>query len=288
MFQVYADVALARLPAGIPLYINGGCGLNCDWNAKWQELGHFSSVFVPPCTDDSGSAIGTAIDALASATGDPRIEWDVYSGLEFDHDCDPDAGRWARRRADDAEVAAAIAEGRIFAWVQGRWEIGPRALCNRSLLAEPFSTDTRDRLNEIKQREGYRPIAPVCRLEDAGRLFDDGFEDPYMLFFRRVVSDDLGAVTHVDGSARAQTVSQQTNPRMHRLLSAFAERTGAGVMCNTSLNFSRMGFINRMSSLVQYCEQRGIHDMVVGDTWYQRLPGREVIAAGRERDPAAV
>ncbi len=278
MFEVYRDAALEHLPAGIPLHISGGCGLNCDWNAKWRELGHFSSVFVPPCTDDSGSALGTAIDALAAATGDPYIDWDVYSGLDFIWDREPGPARWKRRTADDADLAEAIASGRVVAWVQGRWEIGPRALCNRSLLAEPFSAGTRDRLNEIKQREGYRPIAPVCRSEDAGRLFADGFEDPYMLYFQRVASGDLGAVTHVDGSARVQTVTPRANQRMYDLLSAFAARTGVGVMCNTSLNFSSFGFINRMSNLIQYCQQRGISDMVVGDAWYERVPEREVIS----------
>jgi len=282
MFEVFADAARAHLPAGIPLYISGGCGLNCDWNAKWRDLGHFSSVFVPPCTDDSGSALGTAIDALAAATGDPRIEWDVYSGREFGWDMEPDSAVWARRNLDNAAVAEALARGRVFAWVQGRWEIGPRALGNRSLLAEPFRPETRDRLNEIKQREGYRPIAPCCRIEDVGKLFDSDFEDPYMLYFRRVVSRDLGAVTHVDGSARVQTVSRSGNARLHELLSAFAARTGVGVLCNTSLNFKGFGFINRMSNLVQYCETRGrklgwapgISDMVVGDAWFQRIEER--------------
>jgi hydroxymethyl cephem carbamoyltransferase len=269
-FEVFADAARKHLPAGIPLYISGGCGLNCDWNAKWRELGHFSSVFVPPCTDDSGSALGTAIDALALATGDPHIEWDVYSGREFKWDMEPDPAVWTRRRLDHAALAEAIAGGRVCAWVQGRWEIGPRALGNRSLLAEPFSAQTRDRLNEIKQREDYRPIAPICRIEDTGKLFDRDFEDPYMLYFRRVVSQDLGAVTHVDGSARVQTVSKDTNPRIHDLLSAFAARTGVGVLCNTSLNFKGFGFINRMSNLVPYCERRGVNDFVVGDSWFQR------------------
>ena len=172
-------------------------------------------------------------------------------------------------RAPSAGSSGALADGRIFAWVQGRWEIGPRALGNRSILAEPFDPRTRDRLNEIKQREGYRPIAPCCRVEDLTDAYRDGFEDPYMLYFKRARRTDLGAVTHVDGTARVQTVSAGTNPRLHGLLSAFAERRGIGVLCNTSLNFKGFGFINRMSDLAHYCEQRGIADMVVGDRWWQ-------------------
>jgi hydroxymethyl cephem carbamoyltransferase len=273
IFEVYADVARAELPAGIPLHIAGGCGLNCDWNVGWRRLGHFSSVFVPPCANDSGSALGTAIDAHFRMTGEAHIEWDVYSGLEFERDREPDPAGWERRPLENAAVAESLADGRVFAWVQGRWEIGPRALGNRSLLAEPFSPEMNVRLNQIKQREGFRPIAPCCRVEDLGDVFDDDFEDPYMLYFRMVTSKDLGAVTHVDGTARCQTVTKDQNTRLHDLLSAFKDRAGVGALCNTSLNFKAFGFINRMSDLTKYCEERGIDDMVVDDVWFRRASG---------------
>lgn len=272
VFAMYADAATSLLPAGLPLRISGGCGLNCEWNRRWTELGHFSSVFVPPCPNDSGSAIGTAIDAQTALTGDPYIGWDAYRGIAMRHDAEPDPAGWSARPADPPALAEALEAGRIVAWVQGRSEIGPRALGNRSLLAEPFRAATRDRLNEVKQREEYRPIAPVCRLEDAGRIFDIASPDPHMLYFRHVTDERLGAVTHVDGTARAQTVTARENPRLHELLSAFAERTGLGVLCNTSLNFKGYGFINRVSDLVVYCDERGIDDFVVDQTWYTRRP----------------
>lgn len=276
IFRSFAEVATTQIPAGTPLLVAGGCGLNCDWNAQWARLGHFSSVFVAPCTNDSGSAIGTAIDALTTLTGDPHIDWSVYSGLDFVHDAEPDPARWWSRRLSYPILAKVLAAGRIVAWVQGRWEIGPRALGNRSILAEPFSPATRDRLNAIKQREDYRPIAPCCRVEDLTTAFHEDFEDPYMLYFRHVrESSALRAVTHVDGSARVQTVTVTDNKWLHRLLSAFAGERGVGVLCNTSLNFNGHGFINRMSDLVRYCEARGIVDMVVGESWYQRQPGMD-------------
>jgi hydroxymethyl cephem carbamoyltransferase len=237
----------------------------------WRESGYFSSVFVPPCANDSGSTLGTALDALHAVTGDPRVDWDVYCGLEFEWDSDPNPQWWQRRPLELAPLADALADGRVVAWVQGRWEMGPRALGNRSLLADPFNPRTRDRLNEIKQREGYRPIAPVCRIEDAGKVFDTDFHDPYMLYFRTVTSPDLGAVTHVDGSARAQTVTKESNKPLHNLLSVFGERHGVGVLCNTSLNYKHKGFINRMSDLFDYCQTRGIPEMVVGNTWFRRF-----------------
>jgi hydroxymethyl cephem carbamoyltransferase len=281
IFDMFAEVAVERLPAGTPLRISGGCGLNCDWNAAWRDLGHFSSVFVPPCTNDSGSAIGTAIDAIVHHGGDGRLDWNVYSGLEFEHDTEPDARRWTAQPRDDAALAEALAAGRVVAWVQGRWEIGPRALGNRSLLAEPYSPSTKDRLNDIKKREDYRPIAPCCREQDLAEAFVEDFPDPYMLYFRRVRSPRLGAVTHVDGSARAQSVTPTSNPRLHGLLDAFAARTGLGVLCNTSLNMSGHGFINRMSDLVRYCGARGIADMVVGDRWYRATGARPERGADR-------
>ena len=270
IFERFATAAQAQLPEGLPLHISGGCGLNCDWNRAWRDLGFFSSVFVPPCPNDSGSALGTAIDALGVMTGDPYIDWSVYSGLEFDCDREPNPDVWRSRPLEAGQVAEALAAGRVFAWVQGRWEIGPRALGNRSLLAEPFSASTRERLNEIKQREDYRPIAPVCRVEDLAQAFDVDFEDPYMLYFRRVTDRRLGAVTHVDGSARCQTVHRSDNERLHELLSEVAARSGIGVLCNTSLNFKGYGFINRMSDLAKYCEDHGVDDMVVGDRWFER------------------
>ena len=281
IFDVFRATAERHLPAGIPLHVSGGCGLNCDWNARWRELEHFASVFVPPCTDDSGSALGTGIDALTALSGDPHVDWDVYAGLAFVPDAEPDPEVWEQRELREDALADALAEGAIVAWVQGRWEIGPRALGNRSLLAEPFDPRTRDRLNAIKQREDYRPIAPVCRIEDAARLFSGGgYEDPYMLYFRRVVGQGLGAISHVDRSARVQTVSHATNPALHELLGAFAARHGAGVLCNTSLNFRGHGFINRMSSLVDYCEARGVSDMVVDGRWFhcrrEVVPGRSL------------
>lgn len=276
IFTRFAVAARRELPAGLPLRISGGCGLNCDWNQQWRDLGHFTDVFVSPCPDDSGSVIGTAIDAQAALTGEHHIDWNVYSGLEFITDATPDPSRWHRRRLDHRAVAAALASDRVFAWVQGRWEIGPRALGNRSLLADAQSAASKDRLNHIKQREDYRPIAPAARTEDLASAFDADFEDPYMLYFRRVRDGRLAAVTHVDGSARVQTVSRQTNPALHQLLGAVAKRQGVGVLCNTSLNFSGHGFINRMSDLVAYCEGRGVTDIVVGGDWYEDTCGSGV------------
>ena len=270
LFQRFFDFAKVHLTKGLPLIISGGCGLNCEWNSKWAESGLFSSVFVPPCPNDSGSAIGTAVDAQFFYTGDAKISWNVYAGEEFVDDADPVLHGFRKEPLNYDRVARALADGKVLAWVQGKYEIGPRALGNRSIIAAPFSENTLQRLNSIKMREDYRPIAPVCLEEDAAQLFAQHFPSPHMLYFSKVQTRQLSAVTHVDGSARVQTVSQQDNVKLYELLRAFKRTTDFGVLCNTSLNFNGRGFINRTSDLIEYCTARELDGFVVNDCYYSR------------------
>jgi predicted NodU family carbamoyl transferase len=156
-----------------------------------------------------------------------------------------------------------MADNLILGWVNGKYEIGPRALGNRSILAAPFQESTRVRLNEIKQREQFRPIAPVCLLEDAEKWFGCHHESRYMLFTHRAKTEALAAVTHVNGTARIQTVTSATNKNLHKLLSAFKKRTGYGVLCNTSLNFNGKGFINNINDLDAYVQEHHLDGFVV-------------------------
>lgn len=267
IFEAFYEVARVRLPSSLPLVISGGCGLNCEWNRRWRECGLFSDVFVPPCANDSGSAIGTAADAMVSLGEPCRIDWSVYAGSDFVIDMSRIDG-WTRRPLGLAELAAELEAGTIVAWVRGRYEIGPRALGHRSLLASPLLPDMADRLNAVKGRETYRPIAPICRSEELNIWFDSPAEDPYMLYFAKVRTDALRAVTHVDGTARVQSVRQDQEPVVHGLLTQFHGRTGYGVLCNTSLNYNGTGFINRLSDLLLYCEEKGIRHAVVNDAHY--------------------
>ena len=263
IFDVFYQFARTNLPKKQPLVIEGGCGLNCDWNTKWKDTCLFSDVFVPPVANDSGSAIGTAIDAQFRFTGNPKIEWDVYSGLIFRADGSLDRGKYDIHDMDYDKVADMLANELILGWVSGRYEIGPRALGNRSILAAPFRDSTRIRLNEIKQREQFRPIAPVCLRDDAEKWFGCSHESPYMLFTHRSTTNALAAVTHVNGTARIQTVTSATNKSLHDLLVAFKARTGYGVLCNTSLNFKGKGFINNIVDLGAYAVEHGLDGFVV-------------------------
>ncbi|MCJ2007478.1 carbamoyltransferase C-terminal domain-containing protein [Methylobacterium sp. J-092] len=275
IFEAFHRFAAANLTKGLPLVIAGGCGLNCDWNTKWRETGLFADVFVPPVANDSGSAIGTAIDVQFRRTGNAKIAWDVYSGLDFGAGGAPDPDRYDAYERDDGLVADMLANGLILGWVHGRWEIGPRALGARSILAAPFDDATRIRLNEIKRREQFRPIAPVCLLDDARRWFGCNRESPYMLYTYRATTDALAAVTHVNGTARLQTVTPASNGRLHDLLVAFKARTGFGVLCNTSLNFNGKGCINEMADLDTYTVDNGLDGFVVD--------GRAYLSKGSER-----
>lgn len=263
--------AAESLPSGLPLVVTGGCGLNCDWNTEWIESGLFREVFIPPCANDSGSAIGSAVDAWVQLGGSGQLTWDVYRGAEFVYDLDPAELGWRAQRLDFEKLADRLAAGAVVAWVQGRYEIGPRALGHRSLLASAEQADSHRLLNDVKQRESYRPIAPVCLAEDLGVWFDSADPDPWMVRFRRVRRPDrLPAITHVDGSARVQSVTQNSSTRLDSLLKACRRNTGVGVLCNTSLNFSGSGFINRSSELFHYCDWNGIDHAVIGDGWYQK------------------
>ena len=263
IFDIFYQFAQANMKKRLPLVIVGGCGLNCDWNTKWKETSLFTEIFVPPVANDSGSAIGTAIDAHFHLTGNPKIDWNVYSGLGFITAGSFDLTQYDIYETNDRMIADMLANDLILGWVSGKYEIGPRALGNRSILAAPFQEGTRVRLNEIKQREQFRPIAPVCLEEDAARWFGCDHASPHMLYTYSARTDALAAVTHVNKTARIQTVSCETNRCLYNLLVAFKAHTGYGVLCNTSLNFNGRGFINKIDDLSSYVVKHNLDGFVV-------------------------
>lgn len=270
IFAVFRDFAQRTCdkPA-LPLLIAGGCGLNCEWNARWLESGLFSDVFVPPCCNDSGSAAGTAAHAKYRLTGDAKLSWSVYSGEEFVHDVPLSGGKFHKQNFDYQELARRLQNGSTIAWIEGKYEIGPRALGHRSLLASAHRNDSLERLNQIKGRENYRPIAPIAT-ENALNVFDPPRKSPYMLFFHRVKTDSLPSVTHVDGSTRLQTLCNDDAPHLARLLDATAKLVEDPVLCNTSLNYPRKGFINRASDLLSYAHARDLDGFAVeGEVYWK-------------------
>lgn len=276
-----------ELTAERDLVMAGGVALNCVANGRLAREGIFDRTWIQPAAGDAGSAIGAATWAWHQVLGHDRepsahdgmsgsLLGPLYSGDEIHSELDA-AERPYEQIGDRAELADRVAElldaGGVVGVFQGRAEFGPRALGNRSILADPRSPDMQRTLNlRIKQRESFRPFAPAVLAEHASAWFDIDHESPYMLFTTQVadthlhdpepsdadasdseasvmerlhaVRSDIPAVTHVDGSARVQTVDAERAPGLHRLLSAFHERTGCPVLVNTSFNVRGEPIVN--------------------------------------------
>ncbi|MEU8803605.1 carbamoyltransferase C-terminal domain-containing protein [Spirillospora sp. NPDC048819] len=226
------------------LMLAGGVALNCVANSRLAEAGPYDDVWVQPAAGDAGTALGAALH-LARAGGEPLTpmpgaalgrRWDDREIAER-----LDLAKIPYERPDDlaATVADALARNEIVAWFQGRSEFGPRALGHRSLFAHPGHEGNVERLNDVKGREQFRPIAPMVALDHAPEIFDGPLPSPYMLFVHRVRPgwrERIPAVVHVDGTARIQTVAAEDEPLVARLLEEFRRRTGLPVVVNTSLN----------------------------------------------------
>jgi len=227
------------------LALAGGVALNCVANTRLLAESPFSEIWVQPAAGDSGTALGAALTVAAEAGDDLMPMTTAALGREWSDtqiELALSTARVRYQRPTDIAGAAAeiIAEDGIVAWFQGRAEYGPRALGHRSLLAHPASEDNTERLNDIKGREQFRPVAPMVLSDRAAEIFDRGpIPSPYMLFVHDVAPawrERLQAVTHVDGTARIQTVDAADDPLMASLLTSFDELTGTPVVVNTSLN----------------------------------------------------
>ncbi|BBY43773.1 carbamoyltransferase family protein [Mycolicibacterium celeriflavum] len=226
------------------LCLAGGVALNCVANSKIHSRGGFSNVWIQPAAGDSGTALGAAL-ALAGEAGEPITPMPSAAlGRGFsDDEIAAALTEAAVPHERPAELAAAIgdalADNMLVGWFQGRAEFGPRALGQRSLLADPRRIDNLERLNTVKGREQFRPVAPMVLAEHAAEIFSGGpIPSPYMLFVHDVAAawrDRIPAVTHVDGTARIQTVDR-SQPLLHDTISRFAARTDVPVIVNTSFN----------------------------------------------------
>jgi len=266
--------ALAKETGQRNLCLAGGVALNCVANGKLQRDGNFDNIWVQPAAGDAGGALGAAYAAYHNHLGLPRaanagLDGMVggYLGPEFSQSqiaAELGAAGAVFKTLDDAELisqtAAALGEGKAVGWMQSRMEFGPRALGNRSILGDPRSPEMQKLLNlKVKFRESFRPFAPSVLREDLEDWFELDCDSPYMLMVADVVENrrrqmsaqeqalfgidklnvvrsEIPAVTHVDFSARIQTVHKETNPRYHALISAFKAQTGCPILVNTSFN----------------------------------------------------
>lgn len=248
------------------LCLAGGVALNCVANGKLQASGLFENIFVQPAAGDAGAALGAAL-AIQNLYYKPKTNLqdsqfksnNIYLGPSFNRKAIlkmqrkvqtsdaigqdiPDAKGQEYPNEEDllAFVANQLANQKVVGWFQGRMEFGPRALGNRSILADPRAPDMQQQLNlKIKFRESFRPFAPAVLEEDAADYFEISAPSPYMTFVQQVKADQrakIPAVTHLDGTARVQTVSSHSNPRFYNLLKAFKTQTGCSLLINTSFN----------------------------------------------------
>jgi carbamoyltransferase len=226
------------------LALAGGVALNCVANSRLWEQGPFVRVWVQPAAGDAGTALGAAL-FVATKLGDEVAPMTTAAlGREWEDDeleaqLRTAVVRYERPVDLAASVADVIAADGIVAWFQGRSEYGPRALGHRSLLANPRRAENLRRMNDIKGREQFRPVAPMVLEERAAEIFDGPLPSPFMLFTHRVREawrSRIPAVVHVDGTARIQTVDRDQEPLVARLLDAVESRTGVPVVVNTSLN----------------------------------------------------
>lgn len=265
----------------------GGVALNCTANGKLMRSHLFDEVYIQPVAGDDGVALGAALYRAAKAGNvrNTRLPAPLFGpnygeiAVENALRSFGDKIRWHHFDSLDETCRAAaqlIAEGRVIAWDRGRMEYGPRALGNRSILADPGHPEMRDRINAmVKKREAFRPFAPACSVEEAHRWFEvaPGTELPYMISIvdvRPEIRAKLPAITHVNGSARLQTVSAKDNPDFHRLLLAVGETTGRQMVLNTSFNVKGQPIVNTPEEAIETFLGTGIEYLFLENYYVTR------------------
>ena len=257
------------------LCLAGGVALNSKANGKILASGLVEQMFVQPAASDDGVALGAALAPYLDGAGrlPNKAMRHAYLGPEFDDDAIEQALRTYKlkyQRASDVAAAAAelLSKGRILGWFQGRMEFGPRALGSRSILADPRDPEMNAKLNNaVKFREWWRPFAPSMKKEAAAEYLESATDSPFMILTAQVKPEKRGvipSVTHVDGSARPQTVEKEINPLYWRLLDEFAKRTGVPVIMNTSFNLRGEAIVHTPTDAIRTFFSSGMDALVIG------------------------
>ncbi|MCF6295270.1 MAG: carbamoyltransferase [Flavobacteriaceae bacterium] len=258
------------------LVISGGVSLNSVMNGRIVRESPFKDIYVMPAAGDNGTAIGAAYYLHNGIFKKPRnfTHTNPYVGTRYTNEEIEKALKGSKLNyechKDICDKAALLLEeGKIIGWFQGAMEIGPRALGNRSILANPAFPQMKDKINaEVKFRESYRPFAPSAILESKGDFFDLEVEAPFMLKVCNVLKekqDVIPAVTHVDGSARLQTVSKDLNPRYHNLIKKLGDKTGIPVVLNTSFNIQGEPIVESPKDAIRCFFSTGLDYLVIGN-----------------------
>jgi len=261
------------------LTIAGGVGLNSVANWRIMQKTGFKDIFIQPAAGDSGGALGAAVGFYTLTLGRPRkyrmehaLLGPGYTDEEIQAMLDSFKANYKKINSEEKlieETAKMLADNKVIGWFQGRLEFGPRALGNRSILANPKNPDMKEILNsKVKFREKFRPFAPSVTQEDASKYFDIFIDAPYMLLIPDVYPEKrnlLPAITHVDGTARLQMVDKKTNPRYHKLLNAFKKIAGVPVLLNTSFNVRGEPIVLSPTDAYSCFMRTGIDALVMGN-----------------------
>jgi carbamoyltransferase len=267
---------LLKMTATRNLCMSGGVSLNGVMNYQIHKQLELNNIFIQPASNDGGISLGAALYGYHSILGNrKRIKIDhAYWGSDFSNEEIEkelkDYGITACKLSNTADaVAKLLADGKIIGWFQGRSELGPRALGSRSILADPRPAEHKDIVNaRIKFREEFRPFAPSVLEEECSNWFELETSSPYMLMIPTVREEKKGviqAVTHVDGTARPQTVSKSTNPRYHALIDSFFKQTGCPIVLNTSFNVKGEAIVDNPSDALRCFFSTGLDYLVIGD-----------------------
>jgi carbamoyltransferase len=265
------------------LCLAGGVALNSVANGKVLEQVPFDEIFVQPASHDGGTSLGSAAYFHYHVLKQDRPGPFTSASLGPSYSDESIRAELLRvacphRRLEDPAAAAAelLAAGKVIGWFQGAAEFGPRALGNRSILADPRDAAMKDRLNRcVKEREGYRPFAPAILDEEMGRYFEHVRCSPYMLMVGRVRPErqaEIPAVVHVDGTARPQSVDARTNPLFHRLIEEFRRRTGVPVVVNTSFNVAGEPIVLRPVDAIRCFFGCNLDALVIGSFLVEKPP----------------
>lgn len=258
------------------LVVAGGVALNSVMNGRLVRESGFKDLYVMPAAGDNGTSIGAAYYIYNAILKNPRAEphMNPYLGTEYSNEkieavlkeC-----KLSYEHYDNIELKTAelLHAGNILCWFQGKMEIGPRALGGRSIIADPTNKGMKDKINaEVKHREAYRPFAPSVIAEAAAEYFDLTVEDPFMLKVCNVKPDKtsvLPAITHVDGTARAQTVNKETHPRYHKMISEFGKLSGHPVVLNTSFNIMDEPIVESPYDAIRCFFSTGLDCLIIGN-----------------------
>lgn len=256
------------------LCLAGGVALNCVANGRILQETSFERIYVQPAANDAGTAAGAALHYYyAQNPNAPRRNLahaylgTGYSDEEMEKVLRKKYLSFERTRDACAKAASLLAKGKIIGWFNGRMEFGPRSLGNRSIITAPFPAEMKDILNaKVKKRESFRPFAPTVGEEDCGKYFDQTHESPFMLLTYKVKEEcmqQVPAITHVDGTARVQTVTAEQNPDFYRLIGEFKKRTGIGVLLNTSFNIMGQPIVESPEEAIDCFLSTGIDCLVL-------------------------